>query len=131
MTYTETEVRALLTFEENKALDEVKASVASFFRDRPYETAYAWQRTVEWSPTLRKIIDSACERSPCEYVFVTHRGLPWGEWALQSAMRRFKPGFRFRDLRPKARSDSDHGILSHAPGMDGVYKRRSRVRPVK
>lgn len=89
------------------------------------------ERTVEWTPTLRRIIHAAVERSQNEYVFTTAKGLPWSVWGLQSAMRRFDAGFRFRDLRPKAASDSAHNILGHAAGMLSRYKRRERLKPVK
>lgn len=88
-------------------------------------------RTIEWTPTLRKIISAALVRSEIDYVFTTTRGLPWSVWGLQSAMRRFDAGFRFRDLRPKAASDAKHNVLGHAAGMLGRYKRRERLKPVK
>lgn len=89
------------------------------------------ERTVEWSPTLRQIVNAATERSRNQYVFTSARGLKWSEWALQSAMRRLKAGFRFRDLRAKASSDAATNVLQHGPGMLSVYQRRKRVRPVK
>lgn len=89
------------------------------------------KRTIEWTPTLHKIISAAMVRSENDYVFTTERGLAWSVWGLQSAMRRLKAGFRFRDLRPKAASDAAHNILGHAAGMLSRYKRRERLRPVK
>jgi hypothetical protein len=46
-------------------------------------------------------------------------------------MRRLKAPVTFRELRPKAASDSEHNVLGHGPQMPGVYKRRMRVQPVK
>lgn len=89
------------------------------------------ERLIEWSSVLRKIIAQAIERSPNEFVFVSAKGLPWSVWGLQSAMRRFQAGFRFRDLRPKAASDAAHNVLGHAAGMLARYKRRDRLKPVK
>jgi hypothetical protein len=89
------------------------------------------KRLIEWTPTLRRIIHAALARSKNDFVFTTTRGLPWSEWGLQSAMRRFDVGFTFRDLRPKAASDAPHNVLGHAAGMLGRYKRRERLKPVK
>jgi hypothetical protein len=122
---------AYLTAARQTELREMKKDQLLKEGVRIIETKTGKERLVKWSPTLRKIFVAACERSTNDYVFVTAKGLPWGEWALQSAMRRFKPGFRFRDLRPKSRSDVAHNILSHDPGMDAVYKRRTVVSPVK
>lgn len=94
-------------------------------------------RIVEWSPTLRQIIEAACARNAdSPYVFTSARGLPWTKWGLQSALRRLKRAvpefrFRFRDLRPKAASDSSGNVLAHDTGMLRVYQRRKRVQPVK
>lgn len=87
-------------------------------------------RLIEWTPTLRKVMRAALERASGERVFTSARGLPWSVWGLQSALRRFKPGFRFRDLRPKAETDAP-GTLGHAGQMQGRYMRRLTVRPVK
>jgi hypothetical protein len=66
------------------------------------------------------------------YLFVSHRGLPWSEWGLQSALRRFGAGFRFRQLRAKAQTDAqDRNVLGHAGQMLGRYIRRRRLRAVK
>lgn len=64
------------------------------------------------------------------YVFLTERGLPWGIWALQSAMRRLDVDFNFRALRPKAETDRP-GTLGHKGQMQRVYTRRQRLRAVK
>lgn len=88
------------------------------------------RRLVEWTPTLRKLVTMALERSKGEHVFTSARGKPWSQWGLQSAMRRFKPGFRFRDLRPKAETDAP-GTLGHTGQMQSRYTRRQTVKPVK
>lgn len=66
------------------------------------------------------------------FVFLSQRGLPWSEWGLQSALRRFKPAFRFRWLRPKAQTDRpDLDVLGHSGQMRGTYIRRRRLAAVK
>lgn len=66
------------------------------------------------------------------FVFLTQRGLPWSEWGLQSALRRFKAGFRFRDLRPKAQTDRpDRDILGHTGQMRERYHKRRKLSAVK
>lgn len=65
------------------------------------------------------------------YIFVSARGLPWSEWGLQSALRRFKPGFKFREIRAKAQTDSDKNILGHTGQMRDRYIRRRKLSAVK
>lgn len=66
------------------------------------------------------------------FIFLSARGLPWSEWGLQSALRRFKPGFRFRDLRPKAQTDRpDRDILGHTGQMRERYTKRRKLSAVK
>lgn len=68
----------------------------------------------------------------CEYIFLSSRGLPWSKWGLQSALRRFKPKFRFRQLRPKAQTDRpDVNILGHTGQMREVYTRKRKLAAVK
>lgn len=65
-------------------------------------------------------------------VFVSERGLAWSEWGLQSALRRFKAGFQFRQLRPKAQTDRpDANILGHVGQMRERYTRRRKLDVVK
>lgn len=107
-------------------------------------------RLIEWTPTLRILIQSAIDHREAvaarhdkrkrrqraaevraqPFIFLTTRGLPWSEWGLQSAMRRFKPGYTLRQLRPKAETDKP-GILGHTGQMQRRYTRRQTVRPVK
>lgn len=92
------------------------------------------KREHEITPTVRVFLDRALARSAAAgaaHVFVGPSGRPWSVWGLQSAMRRLAPGFRFRDLRPKAASDSAENVLGHAAGMLRVYKRRDRLKAVK
>lgn len=64
------------------------------------------------------------------HIFVSHRGLAWTESGLQSALGRFKAGFQFRQLRPKAETDKP-GTLGHTGQMQGRYTRRRRLKAVK
>ena len=64
------------------------------------------------------------------HIFVSYRGLPWSESGLQSALRRFNPGFQFRQLRPKAETDKP-GTLGHTGQMQRRYTRRRELKAVK
>lgn len=88
-------------------------------------------REIELSPALKFFIDRALARSGGPHLFVSERGLPWSVFGLQSAMRRLRAGFRFRDLRPKAASDAEHNVLGHDAGMLTRYVRAQRLRPVR
>jgi hypothetical protein len=89
----------------------------------------------EISKTLRFFIDRALKRSAkagSAFLFTSPRGLAWSKWGLQSAMRRLKPGFQFRQLRPKAQTDApDRNVIGHMGQMRAVYTRQERRRPVK
>lgn len=85
----------------------------------------------EITPTLKRFIDRALSRSG-EFLFTSPKGLPWSEWGLQSAMRRLKAGFQFRQLRPKAQTDApDRNVIGHRGQMREVYTRGEKRRPVK
>jgi hypothetical protein len=91
-------------------------------------------RVILWSDALRHFVRSALERSAAAdspWLFVSQRGLPWTVDGLQSAMRRWKPGFRFRELRAKAASDADHNVLGHDAQMLSRYVRAQRLKPVR
>jgi len=89
----------------------------------------------EITPTVRFFLDQAIARakeSGSEFLFVSAKGLPWSEWGLQSALRRFKAGFRFRDLRAKAQTDSgSKDILGHTGQMRERYMKRRKLSAVK
>lgn len=89
----------------------------------------------EITPTLRFFVERALKRSKaagCEFMFSSPKGLPWSEWGLQSAMRRLKAGFQFRQLRPKAQTDApDRNVIGHMGQMRVAYTRADRRRPVK
>lgn len=89
----------------------------------------------EISETLAVFITRALRRSKelgTGFLFNSPRGLPWSLWGLQSAMRRLKPGFQFRQLRPKAQTDApERNVIGHQGQMREVYTRASRRRPVK
>jgi integrase len=89
----------------------------------------------EITPTLSVFIERALARARAlgsAFLFTSPRGLPWSEWGLQSAMRRLKPGFQFRQLRPKAQTDApDRNVIGHTGQMRVAYTRADRRRPVK
>lgn len=87
-------------------------------------------RLIAWSPTVRSLVEEAVAGRKEGAVFTSSRGGSWGVWGLQSAMRRLAPGFRFRDLRPKAETDAP-GTLGHVGQMQGKYTRRVTVKPVR
>lgn len=92
------------------------------------------RNTHEITPTIMKFIDAALQRAQAfgsDFIFVSERGKPWSEWGLQSALRRFKPGYRFRDLRSKAQSDTDKNVLGHTGQMRERYQKRRRLAAVK
>jgi hypothetical protein len=85
----------------------------------------------ELTPTLRFFIDRALARGGST-LFTSPKGLPWSEWGLQSAMRRLKAGFQFRQLRHKAQTDApDRNVIGHMGQMRVAYTRADRRRPVK
>lgn len=86
---------------------------------------------IEWSPALRYFVERAISRSGGLYVFTGVRGAPWTVSGLQSALRRLGPGFRFRELRPKAATDAPHNILGHARAMLEAYTRRRVTKAVR
>lgn len=85
----------------------------------------------EITPTLRGFIERAKARGG-ETLFTSSRGLPWSQWGLQSALRRLKPGFQFRQLRAKAQTDApERNVIGHTGQMRAVYNRGDKRRPVK
>jgi integrase len=88
-------------------------------------------RQISWSPRLKHFIDAALARSECEYVFVGASGRPYTMDGLQLAMKRLAPGFRFRELRPKAATDATHNVLGHSAQMLPTYLRRTVIKPVR
>lgn len=89
----------------------------------------------EITPTVRIFLDDAIARAKAygsKYVFVSATGLPWSEWGLQSALRRFGAGFRFRDLRAKAQTDRPtERITGHSGQMLETYLKKRRLSAVK
>jgi site-specific recombinase XerD len=74
----------------------------------------------------------AAEARNSPYIFLSKRGLPWSEWGLQSALRRFDAPFQFRQLRPKAQTDRpDKDILGHTGQMRERYHKVRRLSAVK
>jgi len=100
-------------------------------RLRYIESKTGKQADYEITPTLRGFINRALERGGAT-LFTTPRGLAWSQWGLQSALRRLKMGFQFRQLRPKAQTDAqDRNVIGHRGQMREVYTRGEKRRPVK
>lgn len=86
----------------------------------------------EITPTVRHFLNLAIARSSSDFIFVSTRGKPWSEWGLQSALRRFQAGFRFRDLRAKAQTDRpEKDVLGHTGQMRERYTKRRKLSAVK
>ncbi len=87
-------------------------------------------RIVSWSESLRFFIMRACTRVDSPYVFTNSHGKPWGQWAVQSVVRRLKAeighDWTLHDIRAKAESDHSEGL-----GLLPLYKRAIRVKPVR
>jgi integrase len=85
------------------------------------------------TPTVGRFLHDAMTRTPSsEFIFTSARGLPWTEWGLQSALRRFGAGFCFRDLRAKAQTDRpDADVLGHVGQLRERYTRRRKLSAVK
>lgn len=91
-------------------------------------------RLIEWSDALKFFVGRALARAQkhnSDFLFLGMRGKPWSVDGLQSAMRRLAPGFRFRELRPKAASDAEHNVLGHDAQMLTRYVRAQRLKPVR
>lgn len=98
---------------------------------RYIESKTGKQAAYEITPTLRRFISRAVGRGGAT-LFTTPKGLAWSQWGLQSALRRLKMGFQFRQLRPKAQTDAqDRNVIGHMGQMRVVYTRGERRRPVK
>lgn len=96
-----------------------EAVAARMEKRSEYESAQAWREKA-----------AAIRARP--QIFLSHRGLPWTVWGLQSALRRFGPLFQFRQLRPKAQTDAPNdNILGHTGQMRERYTRRRRLDAVK
>jgi integrase len=81
--------------------------------------------------TMQVFLDLAYAHAPAsEFVFTSSRGLPWSEWGLQSALRRFGAGFKFRSLRRKAETDA-HGTLGHTGQLAERYRSKRMLKAVK
>lgn len=88
-------------------------------------------REITWSPPLKYFVERALQRSQVPFVFVGASGRPFTMDGLQLALKRLKPGFKFRDLRPKAASDAEHNVLGHDAQMLTRYVRHQRIKPVR
>lgn len=85
-----------------------------------------------WSDAVRFFVRRSMERTPSsEFVFTNNFGAPWGQWAINSQLRRLHSSWAFKDLRAKAQTDSEHSVLGHAAGMEVVYRKVINTRPVR
>lgn len=85
----------------------------------------------EITGTLRQFLERAKARGG-KTLFTSISGIPWSEWGLQSALRRLKLGFQFRQLRAKAQTDApERNVIGHTGQMRAVYTRADRRKPVK
>lgn len=88
-------------------------------------------RLIEWSPGIQFFLTRATSRTPqSPYVFTNSQGDKWGHWAMQSVLRRLRPGvggetWTWHDLRAKGESDHKDGM-----GLLPLYKRAHRSTPV-
>jgi hypothetical protein len=113
-------VRMLL----NKAKEHKEAVVAR------YEAAAAKLERLSQKRRAVAARSKAAAVRADPHIFVSYRGLPWSESGLQSALRRFNPGYQFRQLRPKAETDKP-GTLGHSGQMQQRYTRRRQLKAVK
>jgi site-specific recombinase XerC len=79
-----------------------------------------------YSAALQALIARCLKRHTSDYVFTDTRGERWGEWAIQSAMRRLQVDWTFHDLRAKAESDHPTGL-----GLLTRYKRARELKPTR
>ncbi len=95
------------------------------------------RRLHEWTPLLRLVTARAMRRADAlairrrrpvaPWVLTNRLGQRWTQWAVSSEMGRQAPGFKFRDIRPKAASDHPENILGHTGQMLTRYVRRERL----
>lgn len=87
---------------------------------------------IEMSEALRYFIIRAQTRAPnSPYVFTNENGDPWGQWAVQSQVRRVRDrlgrhDWTLHDIRAKAESDHSEGL-----GLLPLYRRVQRITPVR
>lgn len=87
---------------------------------------------IAMSEALRYFIIRSQTRAPSSpYVFTNTQGEPWGEWAIQSQVRRLRGrigryDWTLHDVRAKAESDHTEGL-----GLLPLYRRARRLKPVR
>lgn len=79
------------------------------------------RRIIGYSDSLRWFLRRACNRSGGDFVLTNSRGAPWGEWAVQSAMRRLGVEWTLHQVRHKAETDHKEGM-----GLLPLYRRITR-----
>lgn len=122
---------AYLTGIRQTDLQRMQPSAVQDGRLRFTESKTGKPADYEITPTLRRFIDRALARKG-SHLFMSPKGLPWSQWGLQSALRRLKMGFQFRQLRAKAQTDApDKNVIGHHGQMRAVYTRGEKRRPVK
>lgn len=124
-------VVALLTGLRQGDLREMRRSQLSEDGMRLTQSKDGKRRLIQWSDALSFFVNRAVERFHSDYVLTNTRGQKWGEWAIQSSMRRLAVDWTFHDIRAKAASDAEHNVLGHNQAMLAVYKRAETVRPLR
>jgi integrase len=89
-----------------------------------------------WIKDPEKLTMAQQRRAQSQFVFCGPSGRPFSEDGIQSAMKRLAPGFKFRELRPKAatdahRANSKHNILGHGEQMLSTYLRGLTIEPLR
>jgi integrase len=88
-------------------------------------SVYNWIKNPEAQSVAQR------RRAESDFVFCGQSGRPFSKDGLQSAMKRLDPGFKFRELRPKAATDADHNVLGHKAQMLATYIRATSIAPVR
>jgi hypothetical protein len=116
------------------ALERVKAG------ERPTDVATGSgvhvSSVYNWLKDPEQLTVAQQRRAQSEFVFCGQSGRPFTEDGIQSAMKRLGPGFKFRELRPKAatdahRANSQHNILGHGEQMLFTYLRGLTIEPLR
>jgi site-specific recombinase XerD len=97
------------------------------------ESKTGHRRLIKMTLYLRRALDRAIDYAPSQtpYLLVTARGATWQKWSVQSAWKRLRPGFPFRQIRAKAQTDArQKNVLGHSGQMLQRYTRYEELEPV-